>query len=122
MSSSTTKSATRVKFLSLPLGERFRWQGTLYIKTSPLIARDEDSGRAQLMQRAAAVEPLNAQAVAGTVTSVIASQTVLEDYHQAVMSGLDRLATSTSAPAIAPLRQQLENAFRRAHKKLAKKT
>lgn len=119
MSSNRTKPATTVKFLSLPLGKKFRWQGTVYVKTSPLLARDEDSGRSQMMQRAAAVELLDAYAISDIAKSACASQTVLEEYHQVVMSGLDSLAPSAPPQLITPLRQQFEKAFRRAHKKLA---
>lgn len=122
MSSNRTKPAPTVKFLSLSLGEKFRWQGSVYIKTSPLIARDEASGRSQLMLRAASIEPLDAHASTGIAKSAIASQTVLEEYHQVVLSGLDRLAPGAPLQLISSLRQQFETAFRRAHKKLANKT
>lgn len=119
MPSSTNKSATTVKFLSLPIGEKFRWQGTVYVKTSPLIARDEASKKTQLIQRAALVEPLDAHAAARTAKAANASQAVLEEYHQVVLSGLDNLTSNTPSQSITQLRKKLDEAHRRARKKLS---
>lgn len=122
MPSSTNKSASTVKFLSLPIGEKFRWQGTVYVKTSPLIARDEASKKTQLIQRAALVEPLDAHATARTTKDANASQAVLEEYHQVVLSGLDSLASNASSQSIIQLRKRLDDAHRRASKKLSNKS
>lgn len=118
MPSSTDISASTVKFLSLPVGEKFRWQGTVYVKTSPLIARDEASNKTQLIQRAALVEPLDARAAARTTKSANASNAVLEEYHQAVLSGLDSLTSNVPSQIIQQLRKKLDDAYRRASKKL----
>lgn len=122
MPSSTNKSASTVKFLSLPIGEKFRWQGTVYVKTSPLIAREEASNNTQLIQRAALVEPLDAHAAACTTKAANASQAVLEEYHQVVLSGLDSLASSAPSQIIMQLRKKLDDAHRRASKKLSNKS
>jgi hypothetical protein len=121
MPSKSTNSATTIKFLSLPIGERFRWQGALYIKTSPLIAHDEASNKTQLIQRAALVEPLDAQAVARTTQAANASQAVLEKYHRIVLSGLDSLAANVPAQHITELRKKFDAAYRHARKQLEKK-
>jgi hypothetical protein len=63
-----------MKFSHLPMGARFRYQGRLYSKTSPLAATGED-GLQRLIPRSAAVEaaevatPAPGQDLAGALTS-----------------------------------------------------
>ncbi len=122
MPSNKNKNPATIKFLSLPIGEKFCWQSVIYVKTSPLIARDEVSGKTQLIQRAALVEPLDALAAARTAKAANASQAVLEEYHQVVLTGLDSLASSAPAQVIAQLRKKFDEAHRRASKKLGNKS
>lgn len=121
MPSKPENPAASIKFLSLPIGERFRLQDVIYVKTSPLIARDEASNKTQLIQRAALVEPLDAQAVARTTQAANASQAVLEEYHRIVLSGFDSLAANVPAQHITELRKKFDVAYRHASKQLEKK-
>lgn len=121
MPSKPENPAASIKFLSLPIGERFRWQNVIYVKTSPLIARDEASNKTQLIQRAALVEPLDAQAVARTTQAANASQAVLAEYHRIVLAGLDSLAANVPAQHITELRKKFDAAYRHASKQLEKK-
>ncbi|MBU1191507.1 MAG: hypothetical protein KKE76_07315 [Gammaproteobacteria bacterium] len=91
------------------------------MKTSPLIARDEASNKTQLIQRAALVEPLDAQAIERTTQATNANQAVLEGYHRVVLTGLDNLAADTPAQKITELRKKLDAAYRHASKQLEMK-
>ncbi len=57
-----------MRFHLLPVGARFKWRDTLYTKSTPLIAYD-DEGTARMVPRSAEVEPLDGQPVAAAETS-----------------------------------------------------
>lgn len=118
MSNNAKTTVTSVKFHSLPIGERFRWQDTQYVKISPLIAREETSGKSQLIQRAAQVEPLDGQVVARTAKAANAGRSALEEYHRAVLSCLDSLAQTTPHKTLAQIRQRLDEALHHARNRL----
>jgi hypothetical protein len=49
-----------MKFSQLKIGERFRYRGSSYVKTGPLQATGDGSSAAQMIMRAANVEPVDA--------------------------------------------------------------
>ena len=48
-----------MKFPQLSMGQRFSWKGKTYAKTGPLTAREEATGKSQLMMKSALVTPLD---------------------------------------------------------------
>jgi hypothetical protein len=47
----------QMRFHQLAVGERFEFQGQIYVKTSPLVASHEGSGSQKLIARSATVKP-----------------------------------------------------------------
>ncbi len=108
-----------MKFSQLPIGARFRHQGTEYLKTTPLQADPADGGARRLIPRSARVEPLEAAASPATAAPssipVADLAPVMDHLGQELAdiitaSGLDAEA---SQAALARLRQAFEQARRR---------
>ena len=116
---STDAPAGKVKFAGLAVGARFRWRDDTYVKISPLIARNETSGAAQMVQRAAWVEPLGVSA-AGAAKVASHTERVFEEYHRSVVACFETMASAPGAQDLDRLRQDLEAARRRALDKLGK--
>lgn len=116
---SSEKAGGAVKFADIALGAGFRWRECDYVKISPLIARDESTGASRMIQRAALVEPL-AGVTAGSVAAPSQTEAVFEEYHRTVLACLEDVAANRPAEDIAQARRRLDEARRRALKKLAK--
>ena len=108
-----------MKFAGLAVGARFRWRDDTYVKISPLIARNETSGAAQMVQRAALVEPLGVTA-AGAAKAASHTERVFEEYHRSVVACFETMASAPAVQDFAQLRQRLDEARRRALDKLGK--
>ena len=116
---STDAPIANIKFGGLAIGARFRWRDATYVKISPLIARDETSGAAQMVQRAALVEPLGVTA-AGAAKAASHTECVFEEYHRSVITCFEVLSSARGAQDFDRLRLRLEEARRRALDKLGK--
>ncbi|MFA7386181.1 MAG: hypothetical protein WCZ87_00820 [Thiohalobacteraceae bacterium] len=115
----STDGPAHAKFGGLAVGARFRWRNATYVKISPLIARDETSGAAQMVQRAALVEPLGVTA-AGAAKAASHTERVFEEYHCDVVACFEAMSSAPDARDFDRLRQRLEEARRRALDKLGK--
>ena len=116
---SSEKTGGALKFADIAVGAAFRWRGCGYVKISPLIARDESTGASRMIQRAALVEPL-AGVTAGSVAAPSQTEAVFEEYHRTALACVEALAANGPAEGIAQARRRLDEAHRRALKKLAK--
>lgn len=51
-----------MKFSELGPGERFEWEGAVYVKLGPVSAREEATGRLRMIPRYARLRPVDAAA------------------------------------------------------------
>ena len=56
-----------MKFCDIPVGSQFRYQGEVYIKTTPLVARNEASGEQKFFRRASLVQSRSDSIPSGSV-------------------------------------------------------
>lgn len=80
-----------MKFLQVPLGQRFQFQGESYVKIGPLTARRERDGENRLIPRSALVslpQPGHSGAAAGIGTPSERGWMALDAYEQALRSSL----------------------------------
>jgi hypothetical protein len=97
-----------MKFPQLPIGARFRYQGDIYCKSSPLAASGPD-GAQRMIPRSATVDPLQEgdDAAAPPVGSPL--QQALDDYHAQCLALLREAAESGPA-ALDALSRRLDQA------------
>jgi hypothetical protein len=57
------------KFIEIGIGQGFRFEGASYVKTAPLMARNEATGRERFMPRSACVETEGEQMPPSVMTS-----------------------------------------------------
>jgi hypothetical protein len=99
-----------MKFHQLPEGTSFVHAGTLWVKTGPVTAVD-DQGKARILPRSAAVQPVNAprvaesrpRAAAGTVR-LLAARVV---YRRELEARVGALAGQLGATELASLKRDL---------------
>lgn len=96
-----------MKFSHIAIGARFRYQGKVYSKCSPLAA-SESGGRQRMVPRSAIVDPLENSGEQAKQTPPLSQ--ALSDYH-AQCHALLRAATSASPNDAAALALQLDQAF-----------
>lgn len=108
-----------MKFHLLPVGEKFEYQGEIYIKADKLIANSEQTGKNRLIPRSANVKPVNsATDISPRVIEEHQTQTakVLEEfdnYHQQCLQCLSDIDNLTGTEAIEKKKEQLEAARQR---------
>jgi hypothetical protein len=56
-----------MKFCDIPVGSQFRYQGEVYVKTAPLVARNEASGEQKFFRRASMVQSRSDSILSGPV-------------------------------------------------------
>jgi len=111
---------TSSKFTALAIGQRFALRGKYYVKTSPLLARAEDSGQSQVIARSAYVDLLDAAAVSQITRGP--AHAAVDTLYSAALTCMEELAHSCAAPAqaLTHAREQLDKAHQRALAQLDK--
>ncbi len=51
-----------MKFEQMQMGQRFEWNGVLYVKAGPVVAREEATGKSRMIPRYAALKPVGEMA------------------------------------------------------------
>lgn len=105
-----------MKFHLLPIGEKFEYQGEVYIKADKLIANSEKTGQNRLIARSANVQPVSSQP--GSTPKVVEehqvqTKKVLEEfahYHQYCLQCLSELSSSVDSKIINNKTAELETA------------
>ena len=108
-----------MKFHLLPVGEKFEYQGEIYIKADKLIANAEQSGKNRLIPRSANVKPLNSATDASprvveehqTQTAKVLQQ--FDNYHQQCLQCLSDIHDLNDAGTIDKKKKELEAARQR---------
>jgi hypothetical protein len=107
-----------MKFPLLSIGQRFEYQGHVYTKVSPLIARDDHNNARRFFARSADVTllvetapaPQAGDAGSCTADAIVAA---LDDYHAQCLRCLDDLAHAAAPDAAETARKRLERARRK---------
>jgi hypothetical protein len=47
-----------MKFDELQMGQRFEWNGVIYVKAGPVVAREEATGKSRMIPRYAVLKPV----------------------------------------------------------------
>lgn len=47
-----------MKFDELQMGQRFEWNGVVYVKAGPVVAREEATGKSRMIPRYAVLKPV----------------------------------------------------------------
>lgn len=103
-----------MKFYLLPVGEKFEYQGEVYIKADKLIANSEQTGKNRLIPRSANVKPVNIQADSspGVIEDhQVQTAKVLKEfdhYHQRCLQCLSDILASSDSQLIAGKKEELE--------------
>lgn len=113
-----------MKFMLLPVGARFEFQGEAYTKSSPVIASRDSTGEGRMIPRSAVVRPLAEGEPAETVTlpehvSFETVQGALETLHKECTRCLDDLDKDLSGAVKGEVRERLERAFSQARQGLS---
>lgn len=89
----------KIKFAQLAAGQRFTFQGATLVKINSLIARNEASGKQQLVPRSSPVdiEDTAAAAAPATVPAWEQIRAAFEDYCAASTAGIDAVAAGADA-------------------------
>ncbi len=111
----SNRTMKQTRFSQLGLGEQFDFQGTTYVKTSPLIAQNVDAGNQRMIPRSALVTISENGAPGGETPapqSVAASAVMkaVEDYHQSVSLSLSHYLQQLDTASWSTLRLELEQA------------
>ena len=105
----------QMKFSELAPGARFRFEGRVYVKEGPVLAREAATGRLRLIPRYARLEPVgegNAVGHAAPMDEALAS--LLDAFYREALAALD------DAPEAG--RRRLEAAWRRLCEALSLRT
>ncbi|MCB1759120.1 MAG: hypothetical protein KDI68_04965 [Gammaproteobacteria bacterium] len=95
-----------MKFSQLQIGQRFRYRDRTYTKSGPLQAIAAGSSSAEMIMRAAMIEVVEGDDTSEKVASSLQPlRDALGDYH--------RIVQQCSGTEAAPLREQLDHAYRR---------
>lgn len=105
-----------MKFHLVPVGEKFEYQGEVYIKADKLIANSEKTGQNRLIPRSANVQPVSEQT--SSTPKVVEEHQVqttkvleqFDNYHQQCMQCLSDIDHSTDPDIINRKKNQLEDA------------
>jgi len=105
---------TSSKFTALAIGQRFALRGKYFVKTSPLLARAQDSGQSQVIARSTYVDLLDAPEVSQITRRP--AHAVVDALYSAALTCVEELANRCTAPAQAlrRAREQLDKAHQRA--------
>ena len=108
-----------MKFHLLPVGEKFEYQGEIYIKADKLIANSELTGKNRLIPRSANVQPVNEQP-SSTPRVIdehqVQTAKVLEEfdkYHQYCKQCLSDISSSVDSNTVNNKISELEAARKR---------
>ncbi|MEJ2143310.1 MAG: hypothetical protein P8Y24_13340 [Gammaproteobacteria bacterium] len=105
-----------MKFYLLPVGEKFEYQGEIYIKADKLIANSEQTGKNRLIPRSANVKPVNVQAdsspgvIEDHQVQTAKVLTEFDRYHQRCLQCLSEFMPLTDAKFITAKKDELEAA------------
>ncbi len=104
-----------MKFHLLPVGGRFRLDGDMYVKSTPLVATHLDSGRDRLIRRSAVVEPADAAPDPAPPDRMAldagALERALSDYHGRCRDCLQAVRAGLPPERGKELERQLESAW-----------
>ena len=89
-----------MKFHLLPVGEKFEYQGEVYVKADKLIANSDKTGKNRLIPRSANVQAVNSQTDA--TPKVVEEHQVqtnkvideFDEYHKVCLKSINDVATS----------------------------
>ena len=101
-----------MKFHDLAIGQRFEFEGAVYVKTSPVLASREDGGEKKFLARYVVVQPLDGaeQRLANKAGKLLQAEAVLaafNAYHTHCREALERLEGTVPAAKL----QQIANAL-----------
>lgn len=80
-----------MKFQQLKIGDRFEYEGSVHVKVGPLVAREEASGRQQLIPRYAALRPVSASGGPVAQPAAPPGEAALEAFHARCVQLIDGL-------------------------------
>ena len=100
-----------MKFHLLPVGSRFRLDGKLYVKSSPLLATCLDSQQDKLIRRSAVVDPEQAGLNPETTQNTRPQEAALASYQRNCLSCLEQVKEHLPKSTAAALEQRLNNAW-----------
>ena len=103
-----------MKFQQLKIGQKFEYQGDIYVKHSPLIAIHSETGKQKLIPRYAAivVTDTNLPAEDKTVSRKISSdqiQTAFDKFYTDVVDALAKASPDIDTPTLESIQNRLEN-------------
>lgn len=112
-----------MKFSDITVGQRFRFEGRVYVKSGPLIARDEGSGGQRFIRRSAAVETISGQAAAHeprppNAISPDALMAAADAYHRRCLACVDEIAEHLPTETREQLLDDIEDARREFNERL----
>lgn len=106
-----------MRFSQLPVGQRFEFEGTRYIKTGPLVAAEEAGGKTRFISKYALVQPLGGedaapQPAATTPQSVDAAAVAAasEDFYRQARAIVETLGAEADAATFSRARSDLDAA------------
>lgn len=107
-----------MKFHQVPLGQRFEFEGEVYVKTKPLTAANEGNGEERFIRRAADVTLLQQArpevpvvAPAGTVAlEADAVLAAFEGFYEQCVSCVEDMASEATTESLESVRQRLKEA------------
>lgn len=113
-----------MKFQQLTVGQRFEFEGLIYVKISPLLARAEASANQRLLPRSATVR-LVEQDVASTTCAIKESANKSDDiaaaaekFRSECVASVEALADIVPADRLTVTLRAIENAYTSFHRKL----
>lgn len=104
-----------MKFQQLKVGQKFEYQGKFYIKSSPLLARDTESGEQKLIPRYAAIMVENslpttdAKKPAHRLDSKLV-KIAFDKFYDCYLDSLAKLKSETTSDNLESMQNRLENA------------
>ena len=71
-----------MKFDQLQMGQRFEWNGVVYVKAGPVVAREEVSGKSRMIPRYAVLKPVGEMAAVSknTAPTTVSREEVLSAF------------------------------------------
>lgn len=112
-----------MKFYQLAMGQRFEFEGEVYVRTKPMTAVSEANGRQRFIRRSAAVRPLQDAAPAGAREPPAAAtaealpgaavREAFDVFYASCLISVDDLDDRVEAGKLLALRDTLREARRR---------
>lgn len=113
-----------MKFQQVSVGQRFEFEGQVYVKISPLLAQAESSGGQRLLPRSATVRLLEKEAssVAGPAKKKILDSTeivvAVEQFRLECVASVETLVDVFTQEQLALVLQAVDEAYKKLESKL----